>query len=351
MGSPLLNFVFLLVYAAFTSGGIELYITPSVDSSSPQDPRVTLSQFAADPRNYTGNDTDISLVFLPGNHTLEGELSLYGADNFSMKSQDNEAVTIECASQSARFIVNETIFVTIEGLQFVGCGGNAVITVDQLLVTDTIFEGVQIEGRGTTLVLDEVTFAKIIRSSFISNTPGINSQRHYAGEFVRDRSILYYLLIQNLVDLSVGGALSISSSDVLVTDTHFHHNTAELGGVLLAYKSNITITQCICSYNKGLYGGVMFTIESLVAIDNSTFSNKAAGEDISELGYSTAGVYYEGGDMFTYGGTFTIMRSTFTNNTAAWRGGVIAANNNGTFTVTSSTFTNNTAAFGGVMFA
>ena len=60
MGGHLLNLVFLLVYTAFTNGRVELYITPSVDSSCPQDPCVTLSQFAADPSNYTGNETNIN---------------------------------------------------------------------------------------------------------------------------------------------------------------------------------------------------------------------------------------------------------------------------------------------------
>ena len=60
MGTHLLKLVFLLVYSAFTNGGVELYITPSVDSSCPQDPCLTLSQFAADPSNYTGNEININ---------------------------------------------------------------------------------------------------------------------------------------------------------------------------------------------------------------------------------------------------------------------------------------------------
>ena len=124
---------------------VELYITPSVDSLCPQDPCLNLSLFAADPSNCTGNDTNVSLrlIFLPGNHTLERELSLYGADNFSIESKDNETVVIECASQSARLVVNETIFISIKGLHFVGCGGNTVTTVEELVVENTTFQGVE----------------------------------------------------------------------------------------------------------------------------------------------------------------------------------------------------------------
>ena len=272
MDSHLLNLMVLLVYTAFTSGRIDLYITPSVDSLSPRVPRHTLSKFAADPSNYTGNDTNISLVFLPGNHTLEGELFLYGANNLSMESHGNETVVIECASQSARFVVNETKIVSIKQLHFIGCGGNTVNTVEELLVEDTIFQGVEGEGRGTALVLADVTFAKISESSFISCTPDIYSLR----KFVRDQDLLYYLIINDLRDLSAGGALLTTSSNVLVTDTNFIHNTAELGGVLLAYQSSITITQCTYSYNRANFGGVMFTVESSVTIEDSTFSNNAA---------------------------------------------------------------------------
>ena len=217
-----------------------------------------------------------------------------------MESQDNETVVIECASQSARFIVNEAIFVSIKGLHFIGCNGNTVTAVEELVVEDTIFQGVEGEGRGTALVLDEVTFAKIITSSFESNTPGVNSQRRYVGEFVQNT-----FLIQTNELVSVGGALLTTSSNVSVTDTKFVNNTAELGGVLLAYQSNITITQCTYSYNRARAGGVMFTVESSVAIDNSTFSNNAAEEDVSGVDNSTPGGY-SGGVMATVNGSFNI---------------------------------------------
>ena len=146
MGYILYYLVFLLEYTAFTNGRVELYITPSVDSSCPQEPCLTLSHFAADPSNYAGNETNISLVFLPGNHTLEGELSLYAADDFSMESQDNETVVIECANQSAMFSVSESIFVSIKGLHFLSCASNTITTVEELVVEDTIFQGVEGEA-------------------------------------------------------------------------------------------------------------------------------------------------------------------------------------------------------------
>ena len=71
---------------------------------------------------------------------------------------------IECASLSARFVVSETTFVSMKRLHFICCGSNTVTRVEELVVKDIIFQGVEGEGKGTALVLDEVTFAEIIKS-------------------------------------------------------------------------------------------------------------------------------------------------------------------------------------------
>ena len=47
----------------------------------------------------------------------------------------------------------------IKDPHFIGCGCNGASQVEQFIVEDTIFEGV--EGRGTTLVLKEVIDASI----------------------------------------------------------------------------------------------------------------------------------------------------------------------------------------------
>ena len=95
----------------------------------------------------------------------------------------------------------------------------------------------------------------------------------------------------------------------------------------------------------------MFTAESSVTINNITFSNNAAEEDVSGVDSSTSRVYYIGGVMFTYRGreTGNVMSSSFTHNTLAEWGGVMYTFDV-SFTIMSSTFTNNTAAqWAGVM--
>ena len=48
--------------------------------------------------------------------------------------------------------------------------------MEQVIVEDTIFEGV--EGRGTALVLNQVTDARISRSLFLSNTHASTFEDH-----------------------------------------------------------------------------------------------------------------------------------------------------------------------------
>ena len=133
--------MFLLVCADFTYSKVH-YITPSPNVSCPQEEScLTLSQFAANSSSY--HETNISLLFLPGSHSLDRELSLTYVDIFSMTkdAQENETVFIECTSQSGRFDINETTFASIRGLHFIGCGGNTVTQVDQFVLEDTIFQG------------------------------------------------------------------------------------------------------------------------------------------------------------------------------------------------------------------
>ena len=70
--------------------------------------------------------------------------------------------------QSVRKVhITETTFAMIKDLHLIVCGGNRVSQVEQFIVEDTTFEVVK--GRGTALVLNEVTDASIARSSFLSN--------------------------------------------------------------------------------------------------------------------------------------------------------------------------------------
>ena len=308
--------LFLLVCADSAHSQAHYHIRPSLSVHCPGDPCLTLAQFASDSTNYLGNETNISLSFLPGYHTLHRELSLSHAESFTMTVYDiggSGSVFVECgrlSPGSGRFNISETTFATIKGLYFIGCGGNRVSRVEQFIVEDTIFEGA--EGRGTALVLNEVTTASIARSSFLSNTHNSTFEQHDIPSYPSAQYIVNCVLdYQNRnSSLAVGGALYTVFSNVSIVSSQFTDNTAEIGGVLFAYNSNLHIVGSTYSYNRANYGGVMTTSESSVNIDNSTFNENTAE--------------FNGGVMVTYTDLFSISDVTFVNNTAeSYRGGVI----------------------------
>ncbi len=334
----LLLVVILSVYTDSTyRKSVQYQVRPSVnisDHCSAGYLCLTLAQFAANSTSYLSNEINISLYFLPGNHSLNGELSLSRVDNFSMTMGIGSygAVFIECDSQLGRFDISDTTFVTIKDLHFVGCGGNRVSQVEQFIVEDTIFEGV--EGSGTALLLNEVTAVSIVRSSFISNTHG----SMFIGQEISTnngilRHIYGYIYLHQDPSLSLGGALYTASSNILIVRSNFTGNTAEIGGALFVHNCSLRIDESHYSYNRASYGGVIVTSESAITIDSSTLSENAAE------------IY--AGVMVTYKDTFSISGSNFTNNNAII-GGVMRIYES-SFTITSSTFANNAAKNGGVM--
>ena len=80
-------------------------------------------------------------------------------------------VTVQCSRYSGRFVINNTVSASIEGLHFFGCGGNTVNRVKKFTVQDTTFDGIM-EGNGSALIINKVTCAKIVSSSFLHNAPG-----------------------------------------------------------------------------------------------------------------------------------------------------------------------------------
>ena len=212
--------LFFVVYAdSANSQQAHYYITPSLNVHCPGDPCFTLPQLAANSTSYLGNETNVSLTFLSGNHSLDGELSLSHADNFSMTKVigGNGTVFVECGSQSGRFNISETTFVMTKDLHFIGCGGNRVSQVEQFIVEDTIFEGV--EGRGTALVLNEVTDANIARSSFLSNVHASTFEHREISRFTSVQEILKYLYLNRDPSLAVGGALYTAMFQLLAASS------------------------------------------------------------------------------------------------------------------------------------
>ena len=354
---PLL--LFLLMYADSAYSQMHYYITPSLNVPCPQDPCLTLPQFSA---SYLGNETNISLSFLPGNHSLDGELSLSRADNFTVAKDigSNGTVFVECAAgQSGRLNISETTFTTIQGLHFIGCGGNRVSQVKQFIIEDTIFRGV--EGRGTALLLNEVTAVSITKCLFISNLHDSNFEQHKINLVSSSQDKLNYLYLERNSSFAVGGALYAAFSNVSINSSQFTHNTAEIGGALFVENSRVYVAGSEFNENTASFGGAMITFKSSVVIDNSTFNKNAAKVSggvmitykdsfaISNATFTNSSAGVNSGVMETYETLINIIDSSFSDNTGMESSGVMTAVNS-SFCIISTTYTNNRATGGsGVM--
>ena len=363
--------LFLLLSVGITwSDQIHHYIViaPSDEECFGQLLCLTLSQFAANSHSYFGhNKTNTSLLFLPGNHTLDRELTLAGGDNFSMTndSQFNKDIYVKCVTESGKLNISGITFASIEGLHFIGCGGNIITKVDQLMISDTIFQG--IEGRGRALTLDDVSTARIVRSSFLSN---IHTFIDYFPYYIfpdSSHQVIKFVYLQQNLHKSTGGALYTIFSNIAIDNSMFKHNGADVGGAVVAHNSKLHIVKSTYIYNRAVFGGVMVTSESNITIDNSTFSENSAARlggvtvayndlfiisstNFVNINNPVPSTYQYGGVMFTVGeSSFTVKNCTFTNS-SAYFGGVVHALGHSSFTIIDSNYFYNRAGYGGVIY-
>ena len=309
----------LLVYADLAYSEVH-YIRHSLDSPCPQNTSscLTLSQFTA---VSSHNKMDISLLFLPGNHTLDRELLLAHGHNFSMSKygKDNERVSVECVSQLGRINISEATSVSIKGLHIIGCGSNRVSQVTWLTITDSIFQDV--EDNRTVLELNRVAIANVERSQFLYNTIDYHTLSKYS---LAEKRLDYIYHHRN----RPGGVLYTVFSNVSIISSWFMYNKADIGGALVAHNSSVHIDRSTLSYNTANFGGAMVISASTIDIDSCTFTGNIA--------------HVSGGVMVTYNDKFTICNTNFIQNNA-YNGGVMNTFGNSSVTMNNCNFTSNNA--------
>ena len=213
------------------------YIPPSPDVWCPQLHCLSLSEFASNTSYYIKGETEISLFLLSGNHFLDVELTLINVDKFTMiqDTQDNGSVSIECTDQLGRFNVSNSTSVSIIGVHFVGCGGNSFALVNQFLLVNSFFEG--LESTKRALVLHVVANATVVNCSF--NSYSFNST--------------------NNSEIYAGGVIIAFLSSVNIKDCTFSSNTAPNGAVLYVFTSSVVINDSVFTENMAKEGGVIYS--------------------------------------------------------------------------------------------
>ena len=329
--------IYLLLIIASTRSEVHYYFTPLWNDLCPQNTCLTLSQFAANSSSYLGNETNISLFFLPGHHDLDGEVFLLHLDSIVMikaMSENQNSVIIECDNLSGRFKMSETIFVSIKGLQFIGCEGNEVSKVEQFIVEDSIFWGVK--GRNTVLLLNDTTSAKLTKASFFSNTMSWYFSGVQMGTVIQAWRSSFAITNCTFANSTAGGMIFAMASSFSTVSCTFIDTMAAAAGVIGANQSSFNITDCNFDNSIAYYaGGITVALESLFNVNrNSTFTNNVAASSI--------------GVIATSGSSFTVSHSNFTNNVANDTDGVIATYES-SFSITTSNFYNNSVYSGGVI--
>ena len=272
------------------------------------DNKLTLSQFINSPSDYLKNDT--TLIFSPGNYSLESELFVENVHSFSMLVQvwpgSSMKAVITCGP-NARFEFSNVSFITVSEIEFVGCFENHVLSVDRFLLKNSaffgngqpIFNGTVLSIKKSAANLDKVTFISTVEKLNTSATP--QALPEDCSGLETSSSVIVIIL---------------KSSNVRITQSHFEGNNVGLGAVIYdLFGSDIMISNTIfvnntatqyCSGNCCFPGGIVYVnswpYRSTVKIYQSRFEGNVG----------VAFIIY--GDS-TYTSEVSIIHSEFVNNT------------------------------------
>ena len=283
---------------------------------------------------------------------LDDVLTISNISNLSMITNSTFGgtgmnVIINCQHQ-ASFNVENVKEVQINGLRLVGCGNNTFLSVQNFIIANSTFQG--LNDSGTALYVFE-TALKIVNSSFISNRLGT----------CVDIIGLSRASMSN-VSVHVGGVIFVDRSNITIMNSIFVNNSAEVGGVIYStsykYKNNISISNSIFVGNQAInisphiqhcdwpsnhnktktVGGVLAAFQSRVIITNCTFINNT-----SEGGGAGVLSIQQKSDI-------NVSRSEFHSNSAEGYAGVLLLRE-ANVTINTSIFLKNRANQGGVMHA
>ena len=317
------------------------HIIPSVSDFCPEEPCLTLSQFADNSNIYTDSNTT-TLIFTSGTHSFKHKslVSIEYIDTISMLSYTSSTISLLWVSFTS--VVN----VFISNLTFIHCNLQF-DSVETLAVENCTF------FNNTLTVLElERSSAYITNSLFISNSGSpqiltINNSSH---------------------SYSTGAAIIMRSLSTFVCkNCSFYSNHADVGGVVFAkLHSNLTFINCSFVANSARkHGGVLYSEKfCTVSIHNCSFHNNLAINRGGVFALTQTNIFIkmcafsdseskEGGVIYAEMGLFmaAISGSNFTNNLASSMGGVLRANHINVTISDYSKFTNNVAALnGGVMY-
>ena len=293
-----------------------------------EEPCLTLFHLANNFSNYLHSNT--SFILLPGNHTLENELTIINVSQLSLNSSTTHATqTRVLCDQFGLLSFHNVERLYVVDLEFVGCS-ISFLSVHQVILQGSSFVNAY-NGTAMELVNSSVI---IFNSAFYFNSFGSYRDDHRAG-----------------------GAIFSIKSNISLSRTLFHGNSAEFGGAIYVVSSNLTIANSTyaenfasCLLNGAVswcsdsdvnihFGGVLCSYFSTIIIYSSKFLfNSAKSNQVTG----------HGGVLAAFYGVVSIHDSIFMHNRAEGIGGAITVFRV-TLNIDQSEFYNNIATTGGML--
>ena len=358
--------VVLLALPSVTCG-VTLHVRPtSTNTSCPTHPCHTLSEYAQDPGQYF-SDSNLTLTFLPGNHSLDINLIITNINQLEIHGA--LLPTRVVCKYHVGFAFSNIYRVSIDGLAFVSCArsgyrlnphhifityyGLHLQLVPMAEIMDCTFQ----DSYGTALgILDSHV---VLRDNNFLNNCLLCSNGSCSG--------YHSYLLWNLDTSCNGGGVFVQRSNLSITgSSSFSGNSAyDGGGVSARGRSNVTISGNTTfsgnSARHGDGGGVSANYSSNVYISgNTTFSGNSAsyGGGVSA---ECSNVYISGNTTFggnsarRYGGGVSAIYSSnvnisgntiFIGNSGIVGGGVRAWHSSNVYISGNTIFSNNSASDG-----
>ena len=372
--------------------GITLHVRPtSTNTSCPTHPCQTLSEYAQDPDQYF-NDSNLTLQFLQGTHTLDVNLTITNINQLEIHGAMLPTRVI--CNSDVGFTFSNIYRVSIDGLAFVACARSAYSVIHFPYTTNyrtlTTYYGLRLQSVQTAEIIDctfqdgygsalgVVDSRVVLRdNNFVNNCRlcsngschGYNYQgpRCYGGGVFVQRSNLSISGNTNFSGNSAsygGGVSAWDSSNVYISgNTTFIGNSASYGGGVSAWDSSsvyISGNTTFSGNSASQYGGgVIAWDSSSVYISRNTtfFGNSAMWNGGGVSARDSSNVYISGNTTFIdnsawrgggvsawYSGNVNISGNTTFIDNSAWRGGGVWADSSNVYISGNTTFIDNSAS-------
>ena len=272
----------------------------------------TLAEFASN-ISQLDQGNKLTIIFLPGEHTLTSRLTITGPQNITLTGQNSSnssMYTIKCQGTSGfEFIAIQSL--NIEYLEFTGCGnvsyGGAIYInrTDRVIIKGCHFIDNHVTRYGGALRLENTMATNVEASIFNKNSARSNESDGFGGAI----SIVDGALFTNTSNYtnnnadSRGGAIVVEYGNISSTTDYYINNSVDYrGGAVNIYFGNITSANDHYIKNSAYYGGAIFMYRSSCKLFNDSFKLNTA---------------FEGAVIITTGNVLEIGQTNITDNFAS----------------------------------